>query len=204
MSCWAAAAVILLRWKNAISFSELDLAEMAGSKFADAFKNDTGLNPLDIREFAASLGLVIEAPQNYEPQAYHDLVKSHGPLWVVSRLDVNTANPGGCTRGSSVVSPATVHSAGRLRGSWTLTEVETIRKRSRNTHLNLKTWPKRNSDTKVRIFSPKSSAFLDFEPVAESSRFEETARFGRSPTDRNRNEALARIQAKESGREPAG
>ncbi len=91
-SCWVAAAVILLRWKNKIDVLELDVATMAGPKFVTKFKNDAGLNGTDFSEFAAALHMRTEAPQNFTPTGYHNLLKAHGPLWVGSRLDKETTN----------------------------------------------------------------------------------------------------------------
>ncbi len=92
MSCWAAAAVILLRWKNGIPVTELDVAKMAGNNFVVALHQDTGLLGSEFKAFASALGLVTEAPQNYTPSGYAALLKTHGPLWVGSRLDKGTQN----------------------------------------------------------------------------------------------------------------
>lgn len=91
-SCWAAAAVILLRWKNKGAYSELDVAKMAGRQFEDAFNNDTGISGEQFAAFAAALRLKTEAPQNFTPAGYNKLIKAHGPLWIGSRLDKGTAN----------------------------------------------------------------------------------------------------------------
>lgn len=92
-SCWAAAAVILLRWKSGIRHSELDVARMAGPAFENAFNSNGGLMSAQIGNFAHALGLRIEAPQNYTPEGYHELLRTRGPLWVVSQLDGSTPNP---------------------------------------------------------------------------------------------------------------
>ena len=91
-SCWAAAAVILLEWKNKIPISELQIAQMAGPSFEAAFNNNTGLSGTKFSDFAMALHFKTEAPENFTPTGYHDLLKAHGPLlWVGSRLDVGTA-----------------------------------------------------------------------------------------------------------------
>lgn len=90
-SCWAAAAVILLEWKNKIPISELQMAQMAGPNYVAAFNGNTGLNGTEFSEFAKALHFKTEAPQNFTPTGYHDLLKAHGPLWVGSRLDAATA-----------------------------------------------------------------------------------------------------------------
>lgn len=91
MSCWIAAAVILLRWKNGLLVSELDVAKQAGPNYAIAFNNDQGLAGPELAEFARALGFKAEAPQNLNPTGYHNLLKAKGPLWVASRLDAGTA-----------------------------------------------------------------------------------------------------------------
>jgi hypothetical protein len=91
--CWLAAAVMLLRWKNGIDISELDAAKMAGPNYVIAFNNEQTLLGPEVADFANALGLTTEAPQNYTPKGYHDLLKVNGPLWVGARLDVSTANP---------------------------------------------------------------------------------------------------------------
>lgn len=89
-SCWAAAAAMMLQWKNNIPVSELDVARMAGPNYVIAFMNNTGLAGTEFVDFAKSLSLVTEAPQNYNPAGYHALLKAHGPLWVGARLDAGT------------------------------------------------------------------------------------------------------------------
>lgn len=85
-SCWAAAAVILLRWKDGMNYSELDVATMAGNKYKNAFTQNTGLLGSDIQDFANKLGLTTEAPQNFTPGGYESLIKNHGPIWVAADL----------------------------------------------------------------------------------------------------------------------
>lgn len=92
MSCWLAAAVTMLQWKNGIPLSELNVAKMAGSNYVIAFQQDTGLNGDEFREFASALGLAVEEPQNFSPAGYNDLLAAHGPLWVASRLDKGSSN----------------------------------------------------------------------------------------------------------------
>jgi Papain-like cysteine protease AvrRpt2 len=82
MSCWAAAAAMLLTWRTGISVSEFSAAQQAGATFEYAFNSNSGLLGAAIADFAAALRLVTEAPQNYDPSGYYDLLAAHGPLWV--------------------------------------------------------------------------------------------------------------------------
>lgn len=82
MSCWAAAAAMLLSWKNGIPMAELDVAQLAGDVYVVAFTTDQGLPGTAVGEFAVALGCVTEAPQNFTPDAYARLLQGHGPLWI--------------------------------------------------------------------------------------------------------------------------
>lgn len=86
-SCWAAAAVILFQWKKGRSYTELEVAQLAGPEFVAALNNDTGLAGPRFANFAVRLGLSTEAPQNFTPDGYHTLLKQHGPLWIAAGLD---------------------------------------------------------------------------------------------------------------------
>jgi Papain-like cysteine protease AvrRpt2 len=82
MSCWAAAAAMLLSWKTGIPLTELQAAQEAGPNFEIELNSDAGLSGPEVGSFAAALGLVAEAPQNWDPDGYASLLTSHGPLWV--------------------------------------------------------------------------------------------------------------------------
>ena len=86
MSCWAAAAASLLGWKTGNTPTELGVAQQAGAPYEAAFEAGTGLFGPDVAAFAAALGLVTEAPQNWDANGYAALLKAYGPLWVGSAL----------------------------------------------------------------------------------------------------------------------
>lgn len=81
MSCWAAAAAMMLAWKNNVPTTELAAAQAAGPNFVLAFRNNTGITGPEIGELARGLSLKAEAPQNFTAQGYATLLKK-GPLWV--------------------------------------------------------------------------------------------------------------------------
>jgi Papain-like cysteine protease AvrRpt2 len=85
-SCWAAAAVILMRWKDGVNYSEADVAAIAGANYTIAFNADTGLKGTQFADFASRLGLKTDAPQNYTPAGYENLLKSYGPIWIAANL----------------------------------------------------------------------------------------------------------------------
>ncbi|WP_316189804.1 papain-like cysteine protease family protein [Bradyrhizobium sp. SZCCHNS1054] len=90
MSCWAAAAAILLTWRGGIPVSELSAAQQAGATFEYAFNANSGLPGAAIADFATALHLVTEAPQNYDPTGYYGLLAAHGPLWVGTAIFITT------------------------------------------------------------------------------------------------------------------
>lgn len=81
MSCWAAAAAMLIQWKTNLPTSEFAAAKAAGPNFVIAFNNNTGILGPEIAELARALNLSVEVPQNYNAQGYRSLL-AHGPLWV--------------------------------------------------------------------------------------------------------------------------
>lgn len=82
MSCWAAAAAMLLTWKNGIPITELSAAQNAGNNYVIAFQSNTGLRGTEIGPLAMALNLKTEAPQSYTAEGYANLLAAHGPLWV--------------------------------------------------------------------------------------------------------------------------
>lgn len=90
MSCWAAAAAMLLSWKNGIPFTEFSAAQAAGNNFVIAFQTNTGLFGTEIGPLASALHLTTEAPQNFTVAGYANLLTAHGPLWVGTAIFSST------------------------------------------------------------------------------------------------------------------
>lgn len=82
MSCWAAAAAMLLSWKNGIPYTELSAAQAAGNNYVIAFQNNTGLFGTEIGPLATALSLKTEPPRNYTAEGFANLLTDHGPLWI--------------------------------------------------------------------------------------------------------------------------
>lgn len=82
MSCWAAAAAMMLTWKNGIPYTEFSAAQTAGNNFLIAFQTNTGLFGTEVGPLASALNLKTEAPQNWTVAGYANLLTAHGPLWV--------------------------------------------------------------------------------------------------------------------------
>ena len=82
MSCWAAAAAMLLSHKSAIPTTELQACQQAGDMYVAAFQANTGLAGTAVGDFAQALSCVAEAPQNFMPAGYAALLQAHGPVWI--------------------------------------------------------------------------------------------------------------------------
>ena len=85
-SCWAAAASMLVSWKKGRSYTELEVATMAGPPYMSMLNNDIGLSGPQFADFASRLGMGVEAPQNFMPEGYERLLKQRGPLWIAAGL----------------------------------------------------------------------------------------------------------------------
>jgi hypothetical protein len=78
MSCWAAAAAMLVGWRDCI---DIDPEEVAlGTGRWEAYRD--GLEQEDVHALAAAWGLVREPPRTYTVASLRQLLQDHGPLWV--------------------------------------------------------------------------------------------------------------------------
>ena len=82
MSCWAAAAAMLLGWKSGLPYTERMAASAAGKNFELAFDNDQGLLAPEVVELAKSLHLGVEEPKNVNASGWDAMLREYGPLWV--------------------------------------------------------------------------------------------------------------------------
>jgi N-acetylmuramoyl-L-alanine amidase len=78
MSCWAAAAAMLVGWRDCI---DIDAEEVAhGSGRWEAYRD--GLTPEDVQGLADAWELTVEPPRLYSVAALRKLLEERGPLWV--------------------------------------------------------------------------------------------------------------------------
>ncbi|MGH7451620.1 MAG: papain-like cysteine protease family protein, partial [bacterium] len=80
MSCWAAAAAIIIGWRDRISINETEVAKDSGRW--QAYQNLIGLAYEDTPAFARDWGLAIEPPQSYSIDGFREMLERNGPLWV--------------------------------------------------------------------------------------------------------------------------
>jgi hypothetical protein len=76
LSCWAAAAAMVVGWKDQVSLTPETIAAIGGRTTRN------GLNPAEVETFAGEIGLTYENPQSYTVDGFRRLIADHGPLWV--------------------------------------------------------------------------------------------------------------------------
>ncbi|WP_124541778.1 papain-like cysteine protease family protein [Piscinibacter terrae] len=87
-SCWAAAAAMVVAWRDGITLSDADIAAKVPA--LDAYRN--GLWPSDRHMLSDVWNLVPEPPACYTVDAWRNMLESYGPLY----LDMtNSAGTGG-------------------------------------------------------------------------------------------------------------
>ena len=91
MSCWAAAAAMVVSWRDQVSITDQAIAQHV--PVIDAYKR--GLFPAERRPLADAWGLVPEPPASYTIQRWCQMLADSGPLYI----DMNwSPNVGGHAR----------------------------------------------------------------------------------------------------------
>jgi len=78
MSCWAAAAAMIVGWRDRIHINAVDVAHGAGHH--EAYRD--GLEPRDVATFARAWGLEVARLSELSVGELRRLLADHGPLWV--------------------------------------------------------------------------------------------------------------------------
>jgi N-acetylmuramoyl-L-alanine amidase len=78
MSCWAAAAAMIVGWRDCIDIDPEEVARGTGRW--EAYRD--GLEPEDVDALAGAWGLRSEEPQSYTVDELRRLLERFGPLWV--------------------------------------------------------------------------------------------------------------------------
>lgn len=82
LTCWAAAGAMLLSWRDRPMTIE-EAMRQVGAVWLERFGNNEGLRLDQVSAFTRALGLVQEGPASYLPRGVLNLLRSHGPLWVI-------------------------------------------------------------------------------------------------------------------------
>lgn len=78
MSCWAAAAAMVVGWRDCVALEAEDV--IANAAHWAAYRD--GLEPREVEAFARAWGLVVARPAEISVANLRDLLERHGPLWV--------------------------------------------------------------------------------------------------------------------------
>jgi V8-like Glu-specific endopeptidase len=80
MSCWAAAAAMIVGWRDRVSIDPAEIAARTGHWAEYDLAN--GLYPSDHRNLGLAWRLHLEPPQDYTIDGLRQLLQNNGPLWV--------------------------------------------------------------------------------------------------------------------------
>ncbi len=83
-TCWAAAAGMIVNWRDNTLISPEQYANSLGTPWDSLFSADRGISSDAHRQFASNAGFVALPPQNLSIQSYVQLLKNHGPLWIAT------------------------------------------------------------------------------------------------------------------------
>jgi hypothetical protein len=78
MSCWAAAAAMVVGWRDCAALEAEDV--VAGAGHWEAYR--AGLEPREVESFARAWGLAVARPAELGVATLRALLEEHGPLWV--------------------------------------------------------------------------------------------------------------------------
>ena len=78
MSCWAAAAAMIIGWRDVICVEPEQVAQGAGrwSEYRE------GLHPMDLEDFARAWGLTSETQLEWSVEEVRALLERYGPVWL--------------------------------------------------------------------------------------------------------------------------
>lgn len=93
MTCWAAAYTALINWRDQQSRSIENVLNDVGRRWVEMFLNNQGLPPGEHEAFARDAGLQTLSNINLTLQAWQNLLRDHGPVFVV--VDMQPGAPGG-------------------------------------------------------------------------------------------------------------
>lgn len=78
MSCWAAAAAMIVGWRECVAAEAVDVARATGSWTSYRL----GLEPRDVATLGRTFDLIAEPPHRYTLPELRALLERYGPLWI--------------------------------------------------------------------------------------------------------------------------
>ena len=82
MGCWATVYAMMKSWCDNLEWSVGDAVGELGEEYVSYFVEDTGLPGGAEIVFVQDAQMVAEPPANYTLEAYADMLRRYGPLWV--------------------------------------------------------------------------------------------------------------------------
>ena len=87
MSCWAAAATMLISWHDHASYDIATAMEDVGARFKTLFDDNSGISNSELSEFITAAGLRSAPAMSYPVSEFKRLLEDYGPLMVVGDED---------------------------------------------------------------------------------------------------------------------
>ena len=84
-TCWAAAATMMISWRDNTVYDIPVALQRAGQSYVDAFTENNPLDSISKPLFLAALRLSFEFGATYTPAGLCDLIRNNGPIWVTTK-----------------------------------------------------------------------------------------------------------------------
>jgi uncharacterized protein YycO len=92
MSCWATVYTMMASWKHDRSMTINDALAGVKQRWVDLFTSGRGISSAAKNDFVADAGLIAEPPMNPSIEAWGDMLRRYGPIWITT--DENTTDAG--------------------------------------------------------------------------------------------------------------
>ena len=84
MACWITVATMMLSWRENGNYTVDELAAKLGDPWKLYYDTNTGLPASAQTEFTKKIRLKEEPPANYILNAYREMLRRFGPLWIIT------------------------------------------------------------------------------------------------------------------------
>lgn len=84
MDCWATVYAMMKSWKDKKPYPVNQVVSGLGEPWVDYYLEDRGLPAGKEKPFVQAAGLQTKPPANYTQAAYIQMLREHGPLWIIT------------------------------------------------------------------------------------------------------------------------
>ncbi len=88
MVCWATVTTMMISWRDQMSMPIETALSGVGPTYVAKFRANSGLSAAEKGPFLAAAGLEAEPPMSFTMEAWEDLLRNYGPLWVTTDENV--------------------------------------------------------------------------------------------------------------------